>query len=167
VVVRDISERRQAEGVLHQFGSVRGDPDSARTNCDRAQKMEAIGRLAGGVAHDFNNLLTAIRGYGELLLDALSRQPPGMQRERRGGVVVELLGAEDGRQRTHRRAMDCHIRVPTVGRSSIERLSGNPLAARQHAVTAPSDVDSREHGPPVRNAWGLVGKRPDMAETKA
>ena len=72
VIAEDLGERRRLEEQLRQM-----------------QKMETVGRLAGGVAHDFNNLLTIISGFSQLLMDRLEADDP------RRPYVKEIQRAEE------------------------------------------------------------------------
>jgi PAS domain S-box-containing protein len=88
-VVRDISEQLAAEEALRQ----------SREALQQAQKMEALGRLAGGVAHDFNNLLTTMGGNASMVLDHLPVDDPHR------GLLTEIVSASERAQRFTRQLL--------------------------------------------------------------
>jgi two-component system CheB/CheR fusion protein len=87
--IEDMTAQRNAEAELQR----------AQDALRQGQKMEAIGRLAGGVAHDFNNLLTGILGFSELMQDALGDTTEAYQQageikkagERAAALTQQLL----------------------------------------------------------------------------
>ncbi len=88
-VIRDVTDRLDSERRTARL----------KEELDQARKMEAVGRLAGGVAHDFNNMLTVIQGQAELLLDHAGT--PGPLR----APLVEIYDAADRSARLTRQLL--------------------------------------------------------------
>jgi PAS domain S-box-containing protein len=109
---RDISERRNLENQLRQ-----------------AQKMEAVGTLAGGVAHEFNNIMTAVIGYGSLLKlkladDAklLPKVDALLQAADRAAVLVRSLLSFSCKEGSELKSLDLNeliIRVAELQRRAL------------------------------------------------
>jgi len=102
----------------------------------QAQRLEAIGRLAGGVAHDFNNLLTVIQGHGTMLRERTDlagevRSDIGamVTAARRGGELTRQLLAFGRRQVLQPRALDLNDVVRDAERM-LTRLLGDDIELR-------------------------------------
>jgi PAS domain S-box-containing protein len=95
---RDITDAKETQEALRR----------SEEQLAQAQKMEAVGRLAGGVAHDFNNLLTVIRGYANLIGDGKGSSPPIED------CVREIVWAAD-------RAADLTTRLLAFSRKQVAR----------------------------------------------
>jgi PAS domain S-box-containing protein len=135
---RDITQRKTMEDQLRQ-----------------AQKMEAIGRLAGGVAHDFNNMLTAILGYSELLTEQIGPDKPIGQDLReitaaaeRAAALTKQLLAFSRKQVFSLVAVDITQVVRTV-KPMLQRLLGERItiatALADDLAPVMADVAQLEH----------------------
>ncbi len=165
-VLRDLRPEREGELVRAQL--------LGRQH--QTQKLEAIGRLAGGIAADVNNILASILGYADLALEDL---PPGskgrdsveqvVKAGRRGKALVrQIVGLGRGEQRPERR-----IRLDELLRTTLEALKPivPPEIALETRVTAPTATVTGDAADLhqvllnlCRNAVQAIGPRPGRIE---
>jgi two-component system, NtrC family, sensor kinase len=128
---------RQAQAKLAELHSTvetrARELDRANNELRQAQKMEAVGQLAGGVAHDFNNILTAIIGYSELLLqrtgiDKLSHKSAQqiIKAASRGATLIRQLLAFSRKQAIWPQVLDLNAAVADI-EGLLRRLIGENI----------------------------------------
>ena len=148
-----VSEVRY-EGEVFFLGTLRDISERVRLEAEirQAQKMEAIGRLAGGVAHDFNTLLGTIRGYSEILLGELPREEALRghveqihRASLRGAQLTRQLLAFSRRQEIQTQAVDL-VRLLADVDVMLERLIGEDIEV------------SRQVEPRLGTVWGDPGE---------
>jgi two-component system cell cycle sensor histidine kinase/response regulator CckA len=127
--VQDVTARRLLEEQLRQ-----------------SQKMEAIGRLAGGIAHDLNNTLTAIAGYAELALTEVAGDHPARadveeirRAAERAGAVTRQLLAFSRKQTLEPRVFDLNETITSIARL-LSRLLGGDVHVQVRLATDPLHV---------------------------
>ncbi|HEY1381123.1 MAG TPA: response regulator [Gemmataceae bacterium] len=120
-VFKDVTERRALEEQYRQ-----------------SQKLEAVGRLAGGVAHDFNNLLTVVSGYSDLLANnsSLDQKAQEAVKEVQGAsdraiAVTRQLLAFSRKQMLHPRPLDLNGVITEINKL-IRRLIGEDITLVTH-----------------------------------
>jgi PAS domain S-box-containing protein len=117
--IRDMTEHKAREDQLRQL-----------------QRLDAVGRLTGGVAHDFNNLLAIIHGNSEMLRGRLNGDPAAaemaddvMDASARGAELVRRLLAFARMQHLEPEAIDLNVRLPNI-LGLLERSLGENIAVR-------------------------------------
>jgi len=141
---REAGEVVATHALLHDVSAQKAaEEDHARVRAQlaQAQKMEAIGRLAGGVAHDFNNMLCVISGNAERVLGELTprdplRVPVGeiVAASQRSAELTHQLLAFSRKQVIEARVLDLNELIGRM-RSMLRRVIGEDLVLR--AVEAP------------------------------
>jgi len=125
---RDITARMHAEQEKRKL----------ETQLLQAQKMEAIGTLAGGLAHDFNNLLQVIQGYGELLLIQKKETDPDYEKiqevlhsAKRGSELIRKLLTFSRKVESEKRPLDLNREAVEL-RNLLERTIPKMIDIQLH-----------------------------------
>jgi two-component system, cell cycle sensor histidine kinase and response regulator CckA len=142
-ILLDITPQKRHEAERQRLTQ---EVDTAREWLAHASKVEAIGRLAGGVAHDFNNLLTVIAGYTDLVMGTMQKTDPRMadleeirRATQRASLLTRQLLAFSRKQVLRPEEIDLNAVVQEIS-VLIRRLIGEDVELEVATVPGPLPV---------------------------